>query len=466
MKKIGKPVSIIIAVVIIAFAALSIFGISSVWGDSRNVYIKGLSDIRWGIDINGGLDVTFSAPDDVDATESQMDAAKAVIEQRLVNLNITDSEVYIDNNKDRIIVRFPWKSDEEDFDPEKAIAELGTTAELTFRKGTTRDDYNYAAPTIEDELVISGNAVDNAEVMVNTETNEYVIQLTLNDAGKESFAAATKEMKNAKGYISIWMDDTCISSPDVQDEITDGIATISGSFTASSAKELADKINAGALPFALKTDSFSTISPSLGNGAKNAMGIAGIVAFAVICILMISLYRLPGVVASICLLGQIAGTLACISGFFPSFDSFTLTIPGIAGIILSIGMGVDCYVITAERIKDELKAGKTLNGAISVGYHKAFSSILDGNVTVVVIALILMGAFGPTDSFIAKALSWVFFMFGPATTGAIYSFGYTLFIGFIMNFIFGIFASKLMLRSVSRFDSCKKLSLYRRGSNV
>lgn len=466
MKKIGKPICFIVAAFILVFAALSVFGVSTQWGDKKTVYVKGLSDIRWGIDINGGIDVTFSAPEGYDATEAQMDAAKAVIEQRLVNLNITDSEVYIDNNKDRVIVRFPWKSDEEDFDPESAIKELGETAELTFRKGTERDSSGYASPTIEDELVLSGDAVESAEVRISSEDNTYVVLLTLNDKGKDAFAAATKEMLAEKGYISIWMDETCVSSPNVEAEITDGVATISGNFTAETAKDLADKINAGALPFALKTDSFSTISPSLGNGAKTAMGIAGLIAFILICIMMIYLYRMSGIIASVCLLGQIAGSFAFISGFFPDFPSFTLTIPGIAGIILSVGMGVDCHVITAERIRDELKEGKTLNGSIALGYRKAFSAIFDGNITVVIIAIILMGAFGPSDSLVAKMLSWVFFMFGPATTGSIYSFGYTLFIGVLMNFVFGILASKLMLKSVSRFDTFKKLSWYRREKNV
>lgn len=467
MKKIGKPVSIILALFIVAFAVVSVLGISTKWGDTRNIYIKGISDIRWGIDINGGLDVTFGAPEGINATEQQMDAAKAVIEQRLVTLNITDSEVYVDHNKDRVIVRFPWKSDEKDFDPEAAIKELGATAKLTFRKGTARDSMSTANPSLEDVLVMDGSVVTSASVGINPETGLYVVNLKLNEAGKTAFAAATKEMADQKGYISIWMDDDMIEAPDVQEAITNGEAVItSSSFTAASAKALADKINAGALPFSLVTESFSTISPILGNNAKNAMGIAAVIAFILICILMISAYRLPGIVASICLLGQIAGTLACISGFFPNFNSFTLTIPGIAGIILSIGMGVDCYIITAERIKEELNSGKTLNGAVAAGYHKAFSAIFDGNVTVIIIALILMGAFGPTDTIMAKILTPVFFMFGPATTGAIYSFGYTLLLGVIMNFVFGIFASKLMLRSISRFDTFKKLHWYRRSKNV
>jgi preprotein translocase subunit SecD len=160
MRKIAKPFCFILTAFILIVSFLAIFGIDSQFGDKRTVYIKGISDIRWGIDINGGLDVTFCAPDGVDATDSQMSAAESIINQRLVNLNITDSEVYVDYNKDRIVVRFPWKSDEKDFDPEKAIKEIGEMAEITFREGTATDsatglpDAKYT-----DTLVIDGKSI-------------------------------------------------------------------------------------------------------------------------------------------------------------------------------------------------------------------------------------------------------------------------------------------------------------------
>lgn len=194
------------------------------------------------------------------------------------------------------------------------------------------------------------------------------------------------------------MDDKCISAPSVNSAITDGECVIEGNFTYDSAKALSDKINAGSIPFDLKTTSTNIISPTLGEGAKNAMVIAGLIAFIVIAAYIIVIYKLPGFVASIALIGQVIGSIACITGFFGNIDSFTLTIPGIAGIILSIGMGVDANVITAERIKEELNNGKTLNGAIELGYKRAWSAVFDGNITVVFVAIILMGAFGPTDS--------------------------------------------------------------------
>ena len=159
-------------------------------------------------------------------------------------------------------------------------------------------------------------------------------------------------------------------------------------------------------------------------------------------------------------IGQVIGSIACITGFFGNIDSFTLTIPGIAGIILSIGMGVDANVITAERIKEELNNGKTLNGAIELGYKRAWSAVFDGNITVVFVAIILMGAFGPTDSVFGTLLSPVFSVFGASTAGTIYSLGYTLLVGILLNFVFGIFCSRLMLSSLSKFKCFKKRKLY------
>src|SRR5699024_905105 len=153
-----------------------------------------------------------------------------------------------------------------------------------------------------------------------------------------------------------------------------------------------DKISAGALPYKLETSNFRTISASMGTGARNAMLIAGVIAFVLVALYMIIVYRLPGVVSSIALVGQVVGTIACITGFFGNIPSFTLTIPGIAGIILAVGMGVDANVVTFERIKEELSKGKTLNSALELGYSRAWAAIFDGNITIVFVAVILMGA--------------------------------------------------------------------------
>lgn len=465
MKRVKKPVFFIVLILILAFAASVLFGFSTYYGDMTTVYIKGVNNIRFGIDIRGGVDVTFNPPEGYDAEDSQLDSAKEVIVQRMINLGITDYESYIDYDNDRIIVRFPWKEDETDFDPQSAVKELGETAELTFREGYEVDALNKPTGVTAENVILEGKDVSTAyaayqNASSTNATGQWVVSLELTDEGAQKFAEATARLAETRGVISIWMDDTVISYPSVNEAIPDGKAVISGNFDADSAKALADKINSGALPFKLETSSFSTISPQLGAGALNAMVISGIIAFAAIAVFMIIIYRVPGFVAVIALIGQVAGTLAFISGYFGFMNSSILTIPGIAGIILAVGMGVDANVITFERIREEINVGKTLDGAIELGFKNAFSAILDGNVTMILVAIILMGAFGTPDSICAKILNFVFFMFGPSTAGTIYSFGFTLLTGVVLNLFFGVLCSRLMLASLSRFKAFRNIKLY------
>jgi SecD/SecF fusion protein len=468
VKSVKKPVFFVVFIMIFLFAYSVIYGINYFYGDNRTTYVKGVNDIRFGIDIKGGVDVTFT-PDTTgmtgEVTDSQLDSAKEVIVQRMVNQSITDYECYIDYDNDRIIVRFPWKEGETNFDPETAVKELGETASLTFREGMEVDAAGLPAGVTAADVILEGKDVSKAEAAYYQDSSSagtytWVVSLELTPDGATKFADATARLAPVKGSISIWMDDTMISAPTVQAVISDGHAQISGNFDADSAKALADKINSGALPFKLVTASFSTISPSLGQGALDAMVLAGIIAFGCICIIVICVYRMMGVVTVIALVGQVAGTLAFVSCFLAFQNSSVLTIPGIAGIILAVGMGVDANVITGERIKEELYAGKTLDGAISSGFSRAFSAILDGNVTMVLIAVILMGAFGTPDSIFSKALSFAFFMFGPSTAGTIYSFGYTLLVGTALNMVFGVWCSRLMLTSLSRFKPLRNPWLY------
>lgn len=461
MKRIGKPVFFIVIILIFSFTAISFFGISSNYGDRKDIYIKGAEDIRFGIDIRGGVDVTFTPDESVtEVSKEEMQAAESIIKVRLVSLNITDYEVYTDYNKNRIIVRFPWKADESDFDPEKAISELGATAELTFREGSETDSNGSPSGVTKTNIILKGSDIENASAAVDSNTQNPVVSLKFTQSGTEKFSEATEKLSASGESISIWLDQTLISAPKVNAHITNGEAVIEGDFTPEEAKSLADKINGGSLPFKLTTDNFNTISPTLGMEALNAMLLSGIIAFILICIYIIFNYRLPGAVACVSLLGQVAGTIAAISGFFPIFPSFTLTLPGIAGIILAMGIGVDANIITSERIKEELTTGKSIDGSIATGYKRGFTAIFDGNITVIIVAIILMGAFGPPESLFAKLFSPIFFMFGPATAGAIYSFGYTLLIGVILNFIFGLTASKLMLKSLSKFKAFRNPRLY------
>lgn len=471
MKRVGKPVFFVISLLILTFSYFAIFGYSGQNGDIPVSYIKGVKDIRWGIDIRGGVEATFKPADGVSATSEQMDSAKSIIETRMVSNNITDYELYTDHSNQRIIVRFPWKSGESSFDPEKAIQEISSTASLTFRQG---DDYESAdvdndgnqiakGPKGEtaENVLIEGKDIESAtvEVQAAQSTNgsvsasnkaQYVVKLTFTGEGKEKFAEATRN--NVGKKISIWMDDIMLSAPTVNSEISDGTAIITGNFTASSAKSLAERINSGALPFKLETTNFSTISPTLGTSSLNAMLLAGLIAFAIICVMMLFFFRLPGFVACIALIGHVALSLAAVSGFFSFINSFTMTLPGIAGIILSIGMGVDANIIIASRIKEELNNGKTITSAIDIGSKNSFWALFDGNITVIIVALILMGIFGP-----ANILSVIF---GASTTGSIYSFGYTLLVGVFSNFLMGITATRLMTKSISEFKFARNKWLY------
>ena len=450
MNKKGKSWPLfVVAILIVVFSLTAIFGASYQYGDTKNIYIKGASDIRFGIDIRGGVDVTFMPAGDVDATPEQMTAAKTVIEDRLVGLGITDYESYVDSNKDRIIVRFPWKTGEADFNPQTAIDEIGTTAKMVFRKGSTADG----------EEILSGDDVTSANAAYN-ETEGWVVQLKFNSAGAAAFADATTEQAANNGTISIWLDDENISTATVNEAITGGEAIIKGNFDQDSASTLANQINSGALPFALSAESYSTISPSLGAKSLEVMVLAGIIAFALVAVMMIVRYRLPGTIATISLFGQVAATLAVVSGYFTVFPGSTLTLPGIAGIILGIGMGVDANVITAERIKEELSKNKTLPAAVKSGFKMGLTPIIDGNVTIVIVAAILMGAFGPTDGFWAKVFNPIFFWFGPSTAGTVYSFGFTLLTSVLLNFVFGVWATRVMIRGAVHCKALRNPWLY------
>ena len=459
MKTKGKAWHLIATVLlIVVFVYTAFFGVYAKYGDTTTTYIKGAKDIRFGVDIKGGVNVTFVPSDGYDATEEQLEAAQLVIENRLVALNVTDYELYVDNNSDSLILEFPWQSGETDFDPEAAIDEIGTTAYLTFREGSSADG----------ELILDGSMIESAAAQYGPVSNggasEYFVSLKFTDDGAKAFGDATTKLAASGGTISIWLDDENVSTATVNTAITDGSAIITSSasnpFTQEQVVKMARQINSGALPFALTVDSYSTVSPSLGENSLSAMVLAGLIAFALIVVFMTMLYRLPGFLACIALAGQVAATLAFVSGYFPVFESFTMTLPGIAGIILAIGMGVDANVITAERIKEELKNGKSLDGALKSGFARGLTPIVDGNVTIVIVAIVLMGAFGPSDGMFAKALHFVFFAFGPSTAGTIYAFGYTLLTGVLLNFVFGVFATRVMIRGAASIKALRNPWLY------
>ncbi|MFB0920592.1 MAG: protein translocase subunit SecD [Oscillospiraceae bacterium] len=381
--------------------------------------LKGSDEMRYGIDIRGGVEATYTPKDLGRApTADELETAKSIIETRMDAENITDREVTIDKTNGSIIVRFPWKSDEADFDPQKAISELGETAHLTFKDP-------------EGNVVLEGSDVTKSYGTFDNNTGTYVVALELSTNGATKFAEATGRLKGQK--ISIYMDDNLISDPTVNDQINDGNAIITNQKDLETAKALATKINSGSLPFSMEAHDANIISPTLGRQALDIMILAGEIAFALVCLFMLLYYRLPGFVACIALLLQVVGQLLALS-----IPQFSLTLPGIAGVILSIGMGVDANVIVSERIKEELNSGKTLRSSIDAGFHRAFSSVFDGNVTVIIVSIVLI-ALG---------------------SGSLLSFGYTLLCGVLMNFVAGVTASRLMIRSLSEFKCFQKPALY------
>lgn len=415
----------IVTAIILIVAVLAAFGVSV----NGRTYINGAKNIRFGIDIKGGVSATFEAADEsVTPTEEQLEAAKTIIETRLDSQNILDRNVTIDTVNGNILVEFPWAADEKDFDPATAIEELGETAELSFWL-VEIDENTGEAKKAEEKAILTGKNIEDCSAGYYEGT--YLVSLDFDEEGTKLFAEATKKHKGEN--IGIYMDETLLSAPVVEDEITEGKAQISGSFSAEEVKDLADKIKAGALPFALKSTNFSSISATLGEGALNIMIQAGILAFIIICLFMILYYRLPGFVASINLVLQIAGQLLIFSTL-----GLTLTLPGIAGIILSIGMSVDSNIIISENIKAELKNNKTVKGAVSAGFSRAYSAIIDCNVTTGIVAILLI-------------------IFG---TGSMLSFGYTLLIGIIMNSVFGIACSRVMAKSLSNFKALAKSWLF------
>lgn len=423
----GKAVFFVVLALIAALCYIVLEGIPLPnQGDTQKWLFKGvMSDgLSLGIDIRGGVDVTFrpNLSKGQAITNTIVKQTADVLNTRLDGLKITDRTVQPNYTKGYVVVRFPWPKGTTSYNAEDAIKALGATNKLTFKDASGKE-------------LMSGADVASASVHpVETGSSlsgNYYIELALNKDGQKKWPAATKA--NIGKTISINLDSTTLSSPTVKEEIDSATCTIDGFGTAAEASKVASRINQGALPFTLVTDNYQSISPTLGADALNVMVLAGIIAFILICLFMILYYRVPGFIAVLCLCGHFAGMLLSLLLF-----SYTLTLPGIAGLILSLGMGVDCNIITAERIKEELREGRTLDGAIDQGFDMSFTAIFDGNITVIIAGVILL-------------------IFGSAS---VKSFGFTLVAGVVFNFLMGIIASRYMLKSSSKYPFMRKGFLY------
>ncbi|MDR3240435.1 MAG: protein translocase subunit SecD [Clostridiales bacterium] len=362
--------------VILAAAAAAGLSLLSYFGVSSD-HVMGVGNIRQGLDLQGGVSIVYQAIAD-NPSAQDMNSAISLIRRRLDNKNYTEAEV-AQQGADQIRVDIPGVED-----AEQAVSELGKTALLTFK------DEN-------GKVVVSGTDIKTAQRNIQSSgqgaASQYVVSLDFTDSGSKAFAEATAA--NIGKTIAIYLDDDLLSNPVVGTAITDGQAIIEGGFGAEEAENLARSIREGSLPFAMQVLSVNNVGAKLGANALSMGILAGLIGSALILIFMALVYRGGGLAADIALIIYLGVVLVLISLF-----QITLTLPGIAGIILSVGMAVDANVIIFERIREEIKAGRSLRASIDGGFKRAFPAIVDSNVTTIIATIVLyfLGT-GPVKGF-------------------------------------------------------------------
>ena len=376
------------------------------------------ANVPLGLDLQGGLSVTYEIQDE----KPTSDEIKATVDklQRRVDAYSSEGEVYQEGN-DRITVEIPLNT--EKVDAHDVLDELGQPGQLLFldsenytiwqknQNNGTNDAY---------EAVLTGSDIKNAQAGVDDSgtVKDYVVQLQFTDEGAQKFATATAA--NIGKPIYITYDGAVASAPTVQSAITDGNAVINKISSYDEAESLASTIKIGALPLELKQIQYNIVGAKLGQKAVSTSLIAGAIGFGLVCILMIILYRFPGFIASLALTGYVVLMLLILS-----IRHITLTLPGIAGIILSIGMAVDANVIIFTRIREEISAGSGVRAAVKAGFSKALSAILDGNITTLIATVVLM-------------------ILG---SGSIKGFAVTLMLGIVLSMFTALFVTKMLLNS-------------------
>lgn len=376
------------------------------------------ANVPLGLDLQGGLSVTYEIQDE----KPTSDEIKATVDklQRRVDAYSSEGEVYQEGN-DRITVEIPLNT--EKVDAHDVLDELGQPGQLLFldsenytiwqknQNNGTNDAY---------EAVLTGSDIKNAQAGVDDSgtVKDYVVQLQFTDEGAQKFATATAA--NIGKPIYIIYDGAVASAPTVQSAITDGNAVINKISSYDEAESLASTIKIGALPLELKQIQYNIVGAKLGQKAVSTSLIAGAIGFGLVCILMIILYRFPGFIASLALTGYVVLMLLILS-----IRHITLTLPGIAGIILSIGMAVDANVIIFTRIREEISAGSGVRAAVKAGFSKALSAILDGNITTLIATVVLM-------------------ILG---SGSIKGFAVTLMLGIVLSMFTALFVTKMLLNS-------------------
>ena len=384
MKK--KKGVVVFLVLIIAMLLLGYYSYGIVKGTAAKNNEKG---IKLGLDLAGGVSITYQVKgDETPSAEDMKDTVYKL--QKRVETYSTEAEVYqVGDN--RISVEIPGVSD-----ANSILEELGTPGTLEFK-------------TTEGETFMTGEMVADAQAATDTSktsSSKYVVQLKLNSEGAEIFSEKTGEYLNK--VLPIYYDGKCISYPTVQNQITNGEAVISGMKSYEDAEALASQIRSGALKLELEELQSEVVGAKLGSQAIKTSIIAAIIGLLIIIAFMLIAYRIPGLAASIALLIYTGIVLAILHLYH-----ITLTLPGIAGIILSIGMAVDANVIIFARIREEIAAGHSVAQSIDIGFKKAFSAIFDGNITTLIAAAVLgLRGSGTVKGFAATlAIGIVFSMF-------------------------------------------------------
>lgn len=394
---------LLVMLIIASCTFLVVSGVSvGVWD------FKPMKAIKLGLDLTGGVYIVYEANDSqqVEDLDTKINGAMDIFRSRLDGKGFTEATI-TRQGTDRIRVEVPINDTSEIQDPNEIVDFIGKPAKLQF---------TYSDGTV----IVEGDQIISAKPMQDT-TGQYVVQFKLSEEGAEAFAKATQELAASKGAISIVLDGVTISSPTVNSVIPNGEGVIEGSFTLDSATELAMQIESGALPLEMTAIEQRSISATLGVEALEKSILGGLIGLAILLVFMIVVYRLPGLAADIALVAYITIVL-----FILALFEIQLTLPGIAGIILGIGMAVDANVVIFARFKEEYYAGKSLRAGLKSGFKKAAKAITDSNITTMIAAVVLM-------------------IFG---TGSIKGFAYTLAIGIVVSLFSALVVTRLLLKLV------------------
>ena len=403
--------SIIILVLLVGLSLTAIFGMNGKgYGSAK--------DINLGLDLAGGVSITYEIKEDNPSSQDIEDTIYK-LEKRIEGRS-TESQVYKEG-ENRITVEIPGVTDANEI-----LTELGTPGSLEFLDYT-----GYTAWSQGEDYtpLLTGSDVKTAQAYTDTSSKDstpYGVSLTFTDEGGDKFAEATAN--NIGSRIYIVYDGSVVSYPTVNQAITGGNASITGMETFDAADNLATYIRIGSIPLTLNEVSSNIVGAQLGHDAIHTSLIAAAIGFALLCVFMIAIYRVPGVVATLSLI--IYTTLVL---FLVSVYDLTLTLPGIAGIILGIGMAVDANVIIYTRIREEIAAGKSVENSILAGYNKATSAIVDGNVTTLIAAIVL-------------------YIFG---TGPVKGFATTLAVGNIVSIFTALVITKVIMKLLYNFGLTK-----------